>query len=108
MSKKQPDLAFVVGARRTGSTFLSQLLCSSPDTHAFVGEFQILTRILEAFSWARENYDRLVRFYFRDTGHLNDFQMSVIRALIGEAVETLAPRRCAIFKNPELSFYVGE
>jgi hypothetical protein len=99
-------IAFLVGGRRTGSTLLHNLLCGSPDAHRYVGEFQFLTRILDAFRWGHDNYDRLVRFYFRDRDHLDDLQRETIRNLISEAVTTLAPLRCAILKNPELSAHV--
>ncbi len=102
------SIAFVIGARRTGTTALYQLLCSSPDTHPFVGEFQMLTQLLQAFDWGRSNYDRLVRFFFRDPEHFARFQADTARALVAEAVESLAPRHCAVFKNPELSLYVSD
>lgn len=102
------DIVFIVGARRTGSTLLHNLLCSSTDTHPYAGEFQILTKILDAFSWGQQNYDRLVRFYFRDKERLSAFQINAIRSLLGEAIAALAPRRCAVFKNPELSFHIAE
>ena len=84
-------IAFLVGGRRTGSTLLHNLLCGSPDAHRYVGEFQFLTRILDAFRWGH---------------HLDDLQRETIRNLISEAVTTLAPLRCAILKNPELSAHV--
>lgn len=105
---QETGIAILVGARRTGSTLLHNLLCSSVDTHRYAGEFQLLTKILEAFAWGQKNYDRLVRFYFRDRDHLSRFQSDVIQSIVSEAVSTLVPRRCAVFKNPELSFYVLE
>jgi Sulfotransferase family len=101
-----PRIAFLIGGRRTGSTLLHNILCGSPDTHRYIGEFQFLTRILDSFRWGHDNFDRLVRFYFRDRDHLDSFQTETIRNLLSEAVTTLAPLRCAILKNPELSAHV--
>jgi hypothetical protein len=101
-----PRIAFLVGGRRTGSTLLHNLLCRSPDTHRYIGEFQFLAKISDAFSWGHDNFDRLVRFYFRDSNHLVSFQSETIRNLLSEVLTTLAPLRCAILKNPELSAHV--
>jgi hypothetical protein len=49
-----PRIAFLVGGRRTGSTLLHNLLCRSPDTHRYIGEFQFLAKILDAFSWGHD------------------------------------------------------
>lgn len=108
MLKQEIVPVFVMGARRTGTTAFQQLLCSSPDTHPFVGEFQILTQLLQAFAWGHGNYDRMVRFFFRDRQHFSTFQATTVRALVSEAIATLAPRRAAIFKNPELSLFAIE
>ena len=57
MLKQEIVPVFVMGARRTGTTAFQQLLCSSPDPHPFVGEFQILTQLLQAFAWGHGDTD---------------------------------------------------
>jgi hypothetical protein len=99
-------LSFIVGGRRTGTTLLYQLICSSPDVHSFVSEFQLFTRLLDAFAWGSEHYDRMVKFFFRDRGRYEAYQARVLRILVDEALNALAPHACAVFKNPELSFHV--
>lgn len=99
----ESQILFLVGARRTGSSLLHNLLCRSVDTHPYAGEFQLLTHLLNAFDWGNQNYHRLVRFYFRSHEVFTRFETKTVLSLVDEALLTLNHPRCAIFKNPELS-----
>jgi len=54
----------ICGFRRSGTTLMLAVLCSDPRANAPAAESQTLTRIVEAYHWAENNFDDFGSPYF--------------------------------------------
>lgn len=99
------DVVCILSARRTGSTLLQNILCQSPQTHAFVSEAQMLTRLLDAFQWGDSEFDRMVNAYFGSRESFWRYQKETVTGFILSARANLNAQKILILKNPELSLH---
>lgn len=99
------DVVFVLSARRTGSTLLQNILCQSPQAHAFVPEAQMLTRLLDAFQWGDDEFERMTGAYFASADTFADYQKETVAGFIRSARAALNAQKFLILKNPELSLH---
>lgn len=61
-----PQVILIMGARRTGTTLMNQILCNDPRANPHVAECQLLVNVCDNLRWSENNYDRVVRWYFSD------------------------------------------
>lgn len=99
------DVVCILSARRTGSTLLQNILCQSPQAHTFVPEAQILTRLLDAFQWGDNEFERMVGAYFGSSESFMSYQKETVTGFIRAARATLNAPKFLILKNPELSLH---
>jgi hypothetical protein len=102
-NNRQQGFVFILSARRTGSTLLQNILCQSPQTHAFVSEAQILTRLLDAFQWGDGEFSRMVAPYFGTGQTYLQFQKETVDRFLKLARKNLNVKKLMILKNPEFA-----
>ncbi|MEM7192962.1 MAG: sulfotransferase [Pseudomonadota bacterium] len=110
MSSLPVDLRIILisGARRTGTTLMNQIICSDPGANSQVGEARIITKFLEAFAWADDSYDTVVKWYFESQQGYEEFKSATINALLGHAYDALKPRDKLVLKAPAFSGLIDE
>lgn len=110
MTSIPPNLRIIIicGARRTGTTLMNQIVCSDPGAHPQVGEARLVSQILKTFSWANENYDNVIKWYFNDHKAYHKFFEDIISAFIQNAHQALQPSSKLILKAPAFSEVIDE
>ena len=98
----------ICGPRRTGTTLMNQILCADPGANAQVGEARIVTRLLEAFAWADENFDHIVKWYFVDNEAYQRFAAETMDRLLHEAWRALGCKDKLVLKAPAFSAIVDQ
>lgn len=104
----RPQLVFVLGGRRTGTTLVNAILCSDRTVNPLLPEVQVLTRLLEAQRWTIEHFDRFGSAYFTHRDDVRAVYRTAAEAIV-ERVATRHPTAATlVLKNPELSNVAGE
>jgi len=102
------NVVFVLGARRTGTTLLNQILCNDPGANPHVGECQLLTQLCAASRWAGSNYDRVVQWYFDSRADCDRFFARTIQDFLNTAADHFGEVGKLVLKCPEFSNYKWE
>lgn len=97
-----------MGARRTGTTLVNQILCNEPTANPHVGECQILTRFCRDYRWSVENYDRVVQWYFDDSSQSGLFFRRIVADFLDTAAAHFGGPEFLVLKNPEFSGFKQE
>ncbi len=92
-----------MGARRTGTTLVNQILCNDARANAHVGECQLLARLCDDFRWSQANYDRLVQWYFRDKKESTEYFRQIIEQFIEVSAQNLGHPEFLVLKAPLFS-----
>jgi hypothetical protein len=98
-----PDVVFVGGSMRTGTSLLQAVLCASPDAHPRPRECQYLTEVLMPYVSRRRQFDRFVSDYFGTRERFAAHARLIVEDFLAAARDTLAPGRTLVLKNPELT-----
>lgn len=98
-----PSVVIVCGGRRTGTTLLAAILSSDARTNPLGQEAQILTRIVEAYRWGRENFEDFGQSFFGDLEAYRAFFEETATRFALEVSARISPDGVLVLKNPELS-----
>jgi hypothetical protein len=90
-----------MGARRTGTTLVNQILCNDPKANPHVGECQLLTRLLGTFRWANNNYERVVQWYFDRPEDCAAYFVRLVEDFLTTAAAHFGGVEHLVLKNPE-------
>lgn len=102
--KHQPlQIHIVLGGRRTGTTLLSAILSSDHRANLFGQEAQILTRIIETYSWGRRNFEHFGTSFFPDLESYRTFFQETIVQFCSKVASHISPGGILILKHPALS-----
>ncbi|MCP4525603.1 MAG: sulfotransferase [Aestuariibacter sp.] len=93
----------VCGGRRTGTTLLSAILSSDERANPLGQEAQVLTRIVEAYRWGRENFEQFGQSFFGDPKTYRAFFAKIAARFAQEVSARISPGGVLVLKNPELS-----
>lgn len=101
--QSMPRIIIVLGARRTGTTLVNQILCNEPRANPQVGECQLLARLCEDYQWSQRNYDRVVQWYFQSSKQCTEYFRSIVSQFIENAAASLDNPEFLVLKTPAFS-----
>ncbi len=103
-----PKLFFVCGGRRTGTTLLSAILSSDSRANALGQEAQILTRMIEAYCWGRENFIDFGQSFFANENSYLEYYQNILEQLMQRISHHCSPGNVLVLKNPEFSLVIQD
>lgn len=101
-------LVIISGPRRSGTTLLNAICCSDQRANELGQEAQVLTRLVEAYKWAKTNFDSFGLSYFESKEALKrqyrELVNNFVRAMASHATHSYV----LILKNPEFALVQTE
>ncbi|MEZ5464434.1 MAG: sulfotransferase [Lysobacteraceae bacterium] len=96
-------VVIVLGARRTGTTLVASVLSSDAGAPPFPGEAQLLTRLVESYSWAKAHFGIGAAPFFDDQPSLLRYFSELVRQFMAHCARQFPGRTTLVLKCPEMS-----
>jgi hypothetical protein len=102
------SLHIVCGGRRSGTTLLNAILCSSPLANELGQESQILTKLVEVYKWGLDNFQLFGSSFFKNKDSMYEYFKNSLFDFVNRIANYASPNGALILKNPELSLVITE
>lgn len=107
-SNKPVSLYIVCGTRRSGTTLLTAILSSDNNANLLGQEAQLLTRLMNNYRWAMDNYQHFGTSFFASPQALFEFYQKTLQDLVDRMAAFASPKGVLVLKNPELSMVISD
>ncbi len=101
-------LFFVTGGRRTGTTLLYAVVCADVEANPLIAEAQLITRMMEVLSWAKQNFALFVSPTFADDAQLLGYFRGIVESYEAATRARFGGVANIVFKNPEYCFHIED
>jgi len=99
----RPELIFIGGINRSGTTLLNGLICSAEGTNPLIHESSYLKSIVSAYHTGLQKYEEHTRYYFESKKHLLDFTSHIFSEFIKLTSSKYQCPETLVLKHPPLT-----
>ncbi len=96
---------FVGGAQRSGTTLLTQALCSGEETNPYIGESGNLRALLQVHKLMEQRFDDESIVHFGSREAMDEYFGTCVRSFLSHTLATNSPATSLVLKEPHLTMH---
>lgn len=96
---------FVGGSQRSGTTLLTECLCSGSETNPYIGESGSLRALLQVHTMMEQRFEDESKLHFGSRPAMDEYFGSCLRLFLSHTLATNKPAESLVLKEPHLTMY---